>query len=89
MGCKPVRTAAITVMTCCAMILNRRLSQQHSQNIKFGGVLVYLKYWTQNLKPLMVYPKVLYLHTLRSGAALCSWAASKTCLGCHALVASC
>ena len=28
--------------------------------LKFGGILVYLKYWTLHLRPLMVYPKVLY-----------------------------
>ena len=31
-----------------------------------GGILVYLKYWTLNLGPVVVYPKVLYLKTLCS-----------------------
>ena len=40
----------------------------------FGCILVYLKYWTLNLVPLMVYPKVLsgvdihhYIQYLPSG----------------------
>ena len=28
--------------------------------LKFGCILVYLKYYTLNLMPLMVYPKVLF-----------------------------
>ena len=42
--------------------------------LKFGWILVYFKYWTLNLVPLMVYPKVLvgvdihlYIQCLASG----------------------
>ena len=28
--------------------------------LKFGCILVYLKYWTLNFMPLMVYPKILF-----------------------------
>ena len=28
--------------------------------LKFGWILVYLKYWTLNLMPLKVYPKILF-----------------------------
>ena len=31
-----------------------------AQLLKFGCILVYLKYWTLNLRLLMVYPKVLF-----------------------------
>ena len=30
--------------------------------LKFGCILVYLKYWTLNFMPLMVYPQVLFHH---------------------------
>ena len=43
----------------------RRLSA--SVDIDSQRYLVYLKYWTLNLRPLMVYPKVLYIQTLSSG----------------------
>ena len=32
--------------------------------------MIYLKYWTLNLRPLMVYPKALYLRTLVLGQKL-------------------
>ena len=44
--------------------------------LKFGCILVYLKYWILNLMPLKVYPKVLfrvdihlYIQYLASGAS--------------------
>ena len=36
-----------------------RRSPQCPQVLKVGGIFVYLKYWTLNIMPLMVYPKVL------------------------------
>ena len=37
-----------------------RLSEGSTQMQKIGCILVYLKYWTLKLMPLMVYPKVLF-----------------------------
>ena len=35
------------------------LTTWEAQMLMFGCILVYLKYWTLNLMPLMVYPEVL------------------------------
>ena len=57
--------------------------------IIFGGsCLVYLKYWTLTLKPLMVYPKILYypMFTIKSvlevdrfGDEDSGWSALESC----------
>ena len=49
--------------------------------LKFGYILVYLKYWTLNLMPLMVYPKVLFhpMFIIRARKHLQEIHGSRTC----------
>ena len=53
--CTPSARAALMSYTCATSSGPARF-----QMLKFGCILVYLKYWTLNLMPLMVQPKVLF-----------------------------